>query len=508
MNARIPRDAGDPLCPPAGGECIASLVVGVIGDNLEVASSMNHAPSPISSSERPTGIPSAIGAITEEVGRRRYKKIFEAGIAALISKGAILVVNAISIPIAVRYLGPVEFGVWATITTTLSVLLVLDFGIANTLTNFISEAYAKDDPELAGKYAATAFWMMVLVASGLGVIGYTAWPYIGWDRIFHVDPSLRGTVSLSVAVAYGVFLCGMPAGLAAKMLGGYQELRIANLFAAAGSMGSLVGVLLVVRLNRGLPMLIGASSGAIVLASGICLIWVWLYHKPLLIPRPRNMSRVLSLRLMQSGSAFFVIQLAGLVVFNSDNLVIAHYAGPAEVTPYTVTWRLVTYATALQTIMLPALWPAYAEAFVSGDVGWIRRTFRGAMSSTMIMALACCPIFFFGGRSLIRIWAGTAAVPPQALLGWMCIWVLINTFMNNVSIVLVAAKEIRVQAWSSALAAIANLALSIWLVQRMGSVGVILGTVISYLVVLVVPQVGTLVKIFRLAERAPTGLAQ
>jgi O-antigen/teichoic acid export membrane protein len=331
-----------------------------------------------SPSKGSVGLTSTSDSVMVEGSRRRYRRIFEAGYSALISKGAILAVNAISIPIVVRYLGPLQFGIWATITTTLSLLLVLDLGIANSLTNLISEAYAKDDRELAGKYAATAFWMMVLVAAGLGLIGYVAWPFISWDEVFHVGASSHGIASRAVAVAYGVFLCGMPAGLAAKILGAYQELRIANLFAAAGSVGSLAGVILVVRLHGGLSSLIGVSSGVMVLASGLCLLWVCLHHKPWLIPWPSNMSRTLSRRLMQSGGDFFVIQIAGLVVFNSDNLVIAHYLGPAQVTPYTVTWRLVSYAAALQTIILPALWPAYAEAFVRGDLAGFAPRFVGS----------------------------------------------------------------------------------------------------------------------------------
>lgn len=46
----------------------------------------------------------------------------------------------------------------------------------------------------------------------------------------------------------------------------------------------------------------------------------------------------------------------------------------------------------------------------------------------------------------------------------------------------------RVQGVLSIVAAGLNLALSIVLVQRIGAVGVILGTILSYLLVLVVPQ--------------------
>jgi O-antigen/teichoic acid export membrane protein len=420
--------------------------------------------------------------------RRRYRGILEAGVSAFISKGAVLVANLLTIPIVVRYLGPVQFGIWATITTSVSLLLVMDLGIANTLTNLISEAYAHADRKLAGTYSATAFWLMIGVASALAVLGWLVWPLVNWNYVFDVKTIARGITSHSVAAAYAVFLLGMPAGLATKLLGGYQELRTANIFAATGSLGSLAAVALVAKIHGGLPMLVGASTGALVFANAACLLWIWFHHKPWLLPLPSRFSVSASRTLLQTGSEFFMIQLAGLIVFNSDNLVIAHYVGPAEVTPYNVTWRLVSYAAALQTLMLPALWPAYSEAFVRGDMPWIRITFRKTMLWTMGLAACLSAVFLLAGRILIRYWAGSMAVPSFALLFWMCVWVMISTFMNNVACILVAVSETRLQAWSSMIGAVLNLGLSIWLVHSLGSLGVILGTVVSYLVALVGPQ--------------------
>jgi O-antigen/teichoic acid export membrane protein len=428
---------------------------------------------------------------------RRYRRILEAGASALLSKGAALLVNLISLPIVVRYLGPVQFGIYASISTTLSLLLVLDLGIANALTNLISEAYAREDKHMARASFATAFWMMTTIATVLGFIGWVTWQFVSWDSIFHVD-SLEGEiVARAAGVAYAVFLVGMPTGLVTKLLAGYQELRTANLFAGAGSIASLAGVILVTRLHGGLAPLVGASVGPLVAANAVCLLWVWRFHRPWLTPWPSSISREAGRRLLQTGSEFFLIQIAGLVVFNSDNLIIAHYAGPAEVTPYNVTWRLVGYASVLQTLMMPALWPAYAEAFVRGDYFWVRATFRRVMLATMGVALACCVVFMFAGRFLIRHWAGADAVPSETLVIWMCAWVLINTFMNNVACILVAASETRVQAWSSLASAVLNLVLSIWWVRSLGSVGVILGTFVSYLIALLVPQTWKTMQVLR-----------
>jgi O-antigen/teichoic acid export membrane protein len=79
----------------------------------------------------------------------------------------------------------------------------------------------------------------------------------------------------------------------------------------------------------------------------------------------------------------------------------------------------------------------------------------------------------------------------------MCVWVLLSTFMTNTATVLVAKGETRLQAWCSLGAAVVNLVLSVYWVQRIGAVGVILGTIVSYLVVLVIPQTWQAFRVLR-----------
>ena len=63
--------------------------------------------------------------------RRMLKAVLSGTAARLLSSG----VGLLSLPLAVRYLGPERYGVWATITTTAAWVNLLDLGIANTLTN-------------------------------------------------------------------------------------------------------------------------------------------------------------------------------------------------------------------------------------------------------------------------------------------------------------------------------------------------------------------------------------
>ena len=145
--------------------------------------------------------------------------------------------------------------------------------------------------------------------------------------------------------------------------------------------------------------------------------------------------------MMQSGGEFFVLQIAGLMAFNSDNLVVTHFLGPAQVASYSVAWRLTSYAAIAQTLIVPALWPAFSEAFARGDLKWVRRMFRRTMWATMSIAFGCSVVFALAGRWIIRVWASQAAVPTERLMLLMCVWVLISTFMNNTATVLLPRER-------------------------------------------------------------------
>jgi O-antigen/teichoic acid export membrane protein len=123
-------------------------------------------------------------------------------------------------------------------------------------------------------------------------------------------------------------------------------------------------------------------------------------------------------------------------------------------------------------------------------------TVKGAMGAVMLAVL----ILTFLGQWLIRWYAGPAAVPTALLLFAICAWTLISAGMDLQACLLAAINRIKVQGILSVFAAALNIALSIYLVKKLGSLGVILGTILSYLLILVVPQT---VIVWRVLYRPP-----
>ena len=419
----------------------------------------------------------------------RYRRLFSAvwsGAAVRLLSAALTLV---SLPLAVRYLGAERYGVWASIASTVVWINLLDLGIANTLTNHISHAFALDDKPSAARYFTNALALTLVVSVIAGVALAAVFPRINWVALFNVSAAVSASeVNATVAVAATLMLLGLPCNLAGKLLAGHQELHRNNLAICAGTVAGVAGLALGIVLRVSMPLLFVMSAGYLTFASLATLLVTVLWAKPWLRPRTSLIDRSAIRELLDSGSSFFLIQVAAVVVFSSDNLVVSHYLGAAEVTPYSVTWRLVGLAALLQSLIFPALWPAYAEAYARRDYGWIRRTFALTMKGTVALNLAGVLMLILLGRTVIRLWAGPAAVPTAHLLLAMGVWALINGFMSVESCLLAALSRTREQAVLSIVAAVVNIMLSIALVQHVGSVGVIGGTILSYLLVLVVPQ--------------------
>jgi O-antigen/teichoic acid export membrane protein len=444
--------------------------------------------------EHPAASRSGVAATVRRLRLRlkndpRLVRMLHGGASNFAGRGIALLVSAVTLPLTVRYLGKLEYGVWITISTTVVMLSVLDLGIANTLTNFISSAYAADDKDSAQGYFATAFWLTCGVSVGLGLMIAAAFHLLNWGSLLGLtDPVLIAQARTCVVISVVFFLISLPLNLANRVLSGYQQVHIGNYFAMINSLLGLVAIVTTVLLRGSIVQLMLSYCLAMVTGSVLLNLWLSIWHKPWIRAYPGRFERTKARTLFGQGFLFFLLQLTGIVVFNSDNLVITHYLGAAEVTPYSIAWRLTSYASLLQSMLIPSFWPAFTEAYHKRDMQWVRNTYRN-MTQKTLMAVAAAALFLgFFGHWIIRVWAGRAVVPSSLLLWTLAGWAILVATTTNQALLLTATGRLKLEATVAVIAAIANLGLSIYLVQRIGAEGVILSTILSFAIFMIVPQ--------------------
>jgi O-antigen/teichoic acid export membrane protein len=248
------------------------------------------------------------------------------------------------------------------------------------------------------------------------------------------------------------------------------------------SLGNLAALLVVIWFRGGLPWLVFGCFGFGLAANIACAVWLFGIHKPWLRPSLASVDPAFVKILFSDGWKFFVIGVGWMVNWQTDNMVIAHFLGAAQVTPYAVTFSLFAIATGLQTLAYPNLWPAYTEAYAQRDYEWIRKTLRSNFQFSFFTATAIVVFLTIFGGEIIRLWAGAAAVPPFSVIVWMALWRLMLSTLLVGSCLLNATGHLKGMTIYGTATAVLNLALSILLAKIYGITGVIAATVIAFAV--------------------------
>ncbi len=414
-------------------------------------------------------------------GERRYQRILQTTLTALASRGIALLVSFISVPLTIHYLGTERYGIWVTISTLLAWLTIADLGLGNGLTNALSDAYGKERSDLAQRYVATTFWLLSGIAFILLVVITILWRWIDWSYIFNIKSALgKAEIPVVMALSIALFLLNFPLSVVPKIYGAYQEGVIANYWAAGGSIASVISLIGVTQTQGGLVWLVLAVSGTQVLVLTLNTMWLFFKHKPWLLPRISLVQRSIVSKLAGIGGMFFVVQAAALILFQTDNLVIAHYLGAEHVTGYNITYRLFSYVGIIQSLYLIPLWPAYTEAAARNEWMWIKRTFNRTLSLSMVILGLLVIVLIITAQRIISVWTSQMVQASYSLVLLMAIWTIMSIWGNNFAYLQNGLGRIRFQAIGGCLMAALNIVLSILWVERFGEIGVIAATIVSY----------------------------
>jgi len=414
---------------------------------------------------------------------RRTRGIFQGTASGVVWRIVVISVNLVSIPLTIGYLGPERYGAWVTITTVLTFLTITDFGLGASLTNALGKAQAENAREIGRRYVSSALltlcFISLLILLVVGVFGSR----IAFFLFPHLQsPVARAEIVPTVFLALSIFALDLPLPIVARVLAAHQKQALANLWNIVGSLGNLVALLTVIWFRGGLPWLVAGCFGFRLLTNLTSAVWLFGFRKPWLRPKLAAIDLSFVKVLFSDGWKFFIISVGWMINWQTDNLVIAHFLGASQVTPYAVTFGLFAIASGLQGLVYPALWPAYTEAFAQGDYGWIRQTLRSNFKFSFFTSLGIAAILILFSQGIIHAWAGPAAVPPFAVIVWMAIWRLMLSTLLAGNCLLNATGHLKGMTIYGTITAILNLILSIFLAKTYGITGVAAGTAIAYAV--------------------------
>ncbi|MEM8947576.1 MAG: oligosaccharide flippase family protein [Planctomycetota bacterium] len=436
--------------------------------------------------------------------RERNRRIAWTSVSAVTAKGSAALAMLFTIPITLDYLGPERFGLWMAASATVAMLSFADFGLSNGLMNAIAKAKGNDDVSGMQAVVANGFVMLFSISTAIALLFAATYASIPWSSLFNVkSPLAMDEAGPLVATLMVCFVANLPAVATQKVQLGLQRGYLANAWETIGSACGLVGVIVAVSLGASLAVIALAMAGLPVLARVLNSVVFFSVQMPSLRPRLTLFDSAVVSRLFRIGGLFLILQLAVVVGFQSDNLIIARILGAEAVAAYDVALKLAMLPPMLISFVAIAQWPAYAEAAGRGDLRWIRKTFVRTLRTGLIVSLAFAVLLVIFGQQVILLWAGADVVPGRVLLACFAVWSVLSVAGGAIAALLNGLHVVGFQAINSSLMAVANVLLSIYLVGQLGVLGAIAGSIGAYVVFTLVPCAVFIHRLFSRDGAAP-----
>jgi O-antigen/teichoic acid export membrane protein len=391
-----------------------------------------------------------------------------------------IVIGVLLLPFTMHHLGKAEYGLWMMVASMTAYFQLLDFGYGNGLVRQVTRADATGNVDEVNTTLSTFFIVYTLIGfvslCGVAILVTLVaprFPNLTADQVVTAQWVLS---ILGVRVAVGFPMTVFGAVTTAR-----QRFALTGAISIAVAIAQGVTTYIVLSAGYGLVPLVAATT-LISLASYIGYAAAARATFPSLHLSPRRFSRAHVREVTAFSLYLFLITIAIQLGTNIDSLVIGAYLGTSAVAVYTVAMRLAQYQWQLCGQASSLLFPVIVRMHANGDRAALRTTLLEGtrLALALVGGLTVCMIAF--GPSLISAWMGPGFEPatgPLYVLATLGLFIVAQGPTGNI---LLGAGRHRLVGLVAIIDVLANIALSLYLVRRIGITGAALGTAIPYII--------------------------
>lgn len=394
-----------------------------------------------------------------------------------------LVVNAsvsfLLSPFLVKHLGTEAFGIWMLIFSIVNYMSFFDLGVQLSLARYIPKYYAVEDYDNLNRVLNTSHFIYAIVASVVMLItGIIAFVFVdSFNVSAELIPVMRWSLLLIGANGAVLFL-----GIAAASLGPFHRY---DLRTAVTVTTKIAGTLLIVYF-----VLQGYSLIAMALITLIMTV-IRLFASRILqqkiVPAIRfgvkYIDRKMMKQLFNYGTYSFLITVTTLIIFNSDNVIIGLFLTASTVTYYSLAITILSYLRTLMSAIGMPLVPAISHLEATSDLTEVASTSFKILKYLFYLSFAVCASIFLFGGSFVTLWMGPGFELTTEILRILVVTAALYLPQVTSNSILLGISRHKPLFYILLAEAVANIVLSVILVQYIGVYGVALGLAIPQLII-------------------------
>lgn len=397
--------------------------------------------------------------------------------------GSILA-NFLLVPLTINYLDTTNYGVWLTLSSFISWFSFFDIGLGNGLRNKFAEAKSLGNYKDAQALVSTAYFTIGTISSTVILIFLILNQFINWTQLFNTDSELENVLSVLLPIIFAFFGLQLVVKLITNIYQADQNHSIQGKIQFFGQALSLITIWLLTKTDKSSLIIFGSIFTAlpVLILVGLNLFAFKTRFKDFK-PKFSLWKKEYLKEITGLGFKFFIVQIAAMILFSTDNFIISKLFGPEEVVPYNIAFKYFSIVTMGYTILITPYWSSFTEAYAEKDFQWIKKSVSNIQKIWLIIPIGLVAMVLLSNW-FYKLWIGqTISISFNLTLG-MAFYVLILTWTMIYNYFINGVGKIKLHLFVSVFTIFLNIPLSIFfaIVLNWGVTGIIWGTSICLLV--------------------------
>ena len=394
--------------------------------------------------------------------------------------GSILA-NFLLVPLTINFLDTENYGVWLTLSSFISWFSLFDIGLGNGLRNKFAEAKTHGNYKEAQAFVSTAYFTIASISLLIVVVFLCINQYINWSKLFNTNPGMQNELALLLPIIFSFFCLQLVAKLITSIYQADQNHSIQRKVQFFGQTLSLLAIWGLTNTDQSSLLIFGSVFSALPVLILISLnVFAFKSTFKQFKPKFSLWKKEYLKQITGLGFKFFIVQIAAMVLFSTDNFIISKLFGPEEVVPYNIAFKYFSIVTMVYSTIITPYWSSFTEAYAKKDFIWIKKSVSNIQKIWLLIPFSLVGMFFFTDWFYI-FWVGEKINVPNGLSIAMVLFVTLTTFNMIYVNFINGVGKIKLQLITAIISMLINIPLSIYLGKYMewGTTGVILATCFS-----------------------------
>ena len=391
-----------------------------------------------------------------------------------------MVVSFWFIPFIIKNLGSDMYGLWTLSFSIIGFFSLLDFGFGLGVVKWTGETRASGDIEYRNHILSTVFFVYILIAIG-GMLILSGFAFF-YGRLFDIPQEFQ-SIGITILLILGIrsLLIQIPLSLFKGVLFGEQRIYLINLIQIVGTVIYAGSAFIALSQGLGVVWLAIINCASFLIENLLYMLFSYTKVKGLKLAirfvRKKHLMEAMSFSFYS-----FLTTIAGLVLFQTDVIIIQLTLNLTLVGIYSVAIKITEYSFLLSKQLVNVLTPLISELKQNKEEDSLRYLLTTLSKYIMATGVILTATIYVFGQDLLVFWVGPAFVEATVPL-----LLLMTSFMLTIpeliaSNVLTMTGHHAFTAKVSISSIVVNIVASLLLVKPLGLTGIALGTLISTVV--------------------------